>query len=896
MVKLKFSDCKNHHFFALFRYFALFILLFPFKLEGQYRFNFEIDSSGRAQCCLEGNWQQFPHERWCCDSIFPIEGGSSLHHSFDNSQEGCDYLVFRHDPLILQDSFAISFRIRHAYLPSNRNNWQLALGATFEDGDGNGALAHIRDGLVLGVNFSGSDDLLKLWHVEESLSTVLCSTPLNYQETVGSDGAPLFRLRGDGRGGLDLWWSPDPEEQPQDLLASCRIDDMTWGRQLVLRYKYTSSRDMALWLDALVLEGHFEKDSVGPELISLSILDAHSLQLDFSEEVVAREGAAFILYSDLDPAGRLPAQISKAGEGFHIFFPEVIPNRIPCRLQVAGLADMDGNVMADTLVELLRNEAGWGDVVFNEIMADPEPAIRQVEEYVELFNRSGFPVNMKGWALRVNDRSYALDASIPSKAFLLLTGITLPNKGAVLTLHSRDGTRIHAVSYRIPWDGPPWKADGGWSLESPDPELPCRVSFNWEYSADPGGGTPGWANSWQRTVEDVEAPVLLYCGHGDRGELLLNFSEPIQMREQDVVSGPQDPGTILPGTGSLYMDPGQVQPDSARFVDPLRQVIGLYFTDDFRELPSYQLHLPGISDCAGNWSAPQVVRAGAISKPLPGSVVLNEIMYDPMEGKAEYVELFLPGPQILDLKDLAIHPVEEGGSPDRPVPLSSHSRLVFPGQYLVLSPCVPQLEHSYGLGTSGRWVEIPDLPGLNNSSGGLYLTDRAGQVLDQAAYSDQMHMELLDDPRGVSLERISITRPGHDPGNWHSAASLVAYATPGERNSQSLQEEPSESLLEVSPEVFSPDNDGKEDLLRIALNTGGNDWLIGLVITDLQGKRIRELANNHLVGPSATYVWDGTGEDGSLLPMGFYVVHVRGYGPSTGEKWIIRKAVGLVYR
>jgi len=240
--------------------------------------------------------------------------------------------------------------------------------------------------------------------------------------------------------------------------------------------------------------------------------------------------------------------------------------------------------------------------------------------------------------------------------------------------------------------------------------------------------------------------------------------------------------------------------------------------------------------------------------------------------------------------------VEEDGSPDDPVPLSLHSRLVQPGQYLVLTECVPHLEEAYDLEVSGQWVEVGGLPRMNNSSGRIYLTDRAGQVVDMAVYSDELHMELLDDPAGISLERISGERPGHDPGNWHSAASGTGYATPGRKNSQDLGDGDTEQLLSVRPEVFSPDNDGFEDLLEIRINTGGHDWVIGLFITDLHGRQIRLLANGHLAGPSVSYTWDGEGEDGSMQPMGFYVVHARGYNTTTGRQWVRRKAVGLVYR
>ena len=133
----------------------------------------------------------------------------------------------------------------------------------------------------------------------------------------------------------------------------------------------------------------------------------------------------------------------------------------------------------------------------------------------------------------------------------------------------------------------------------------------------------------------------------------------------------------------------------------------------------------------------------------------------------------------------------------------------------MLTDCVPHLRDAYGLVESGQWVEVEGLPGLKNSSGVIYLTDRAGQVVDRAVYSDAMHLELLDDPMGISLERVSVERSGIDPDNWHSAASISGYATPGSKNSQSADLLESGKLLRVDPEVFSPDNDGYQDLLQI---------------------------------------------------------------------------------
>ena len=195
------------------RYLVLIILLFSYKLEGQYHFDFEIDSSGVEDCCSEGMWRQEPEQRWCCDAIDPIEGNFSLHHCFDNPQEDCDYLVLWCDRLNTAEPFSVSFRIRHGFAPSSMNNWQLVLGARlFEDqepdgpepdlsdpditdpdlmgtylwepepGASDGGAPYILNGIVIGVNYTGTDDHIKMWGVRYGLSEILCSTPLNYQE------------------------------------------------------------------------------------------------------------------------------------------------------------------------------------------------------------------------------------------------------------------------------------------------------------------------------------------------------------------------------------------------------------------------------------------------------------------------------------------------------------------------------------------------------------------------------------------------------------------------------------------------------------------------------------------------------------------------------------------
>lgn len=543
--------------------------------------------------------------------------------------------------------------------------------------------------------------------------------------------------------------------------------------------------------------------------------------------------------------------------------------------------------------------AGWGEVVFNEVMADPHPPVYIAREYLELYNRSGRELDLAGWVLQVNSRSYTLSADLIPEGTQLVPGafatfydLTLPNQGAILTLFDPLGNLVHAVRYALPWDGADWKKEGGWSLESPDPEQVCNISENWEFSIDPAGGTPGSANSRQAVLEDREVPVLLYPGYQNPGEedpeemgagvIRLYFSEPVVLSPRELQE--------------IVLQPGNLLPQEAHLLAPFSDILELRFPAVLRERPHFSIRIPGICDCQGNESLSLEARAGSVSKPESGGVQINEIMYDPSEGFPEYIELAVRGTSFYDLMQLALHVVEEGAPAGDPYPLSDHSRLLSPGSYLVVTRSVEHLREAFHLARSGQWVEAPGLRNLNNKGGTLYLTDRAGNVLDRADYADHLHAGILSDTRGISLERISGERSGSDPDNWHSAAAIEAYATPGRVNSQAMNQTERDRLFWVDPGVFSPDNDGYQDLLEIGISTGGNGWILTVWITDLRGIVWRTLANNHLTGPVTRYTWDGAAEDGSMLPPGIYVVHATAFHPATGGKWIRKCAAGVVYR
>ncbi len=813
-----------------------------------------------------------PEGRWNCSTADALAGEFSLRHEFDNPESGVDFLVYSHDRIDPNDSVLFSFRIRHGYTPSSANSWQIALGAEFSPES-----QLIRKGIVVGVNFLASDDLVKIWNFVDGKPQELYVTPLNYQEEVGIERAPLFSLAWLPEGVLKLYFAKDPSVQEPVEIGSCELELLPHGQQLVIRYAYTSARDRLLWLDDIIFEGNFIRDTLTPFVTGVEVVGEHTLNVGFSEQVKLPVAGSFLL------DGEPPDSCWIDGTAIVLDFSTPIPNRLPQELWIGNICDRDHNCLADTVVGFMRNEAVWGDVVFNEVMADPEPEILLPgEEYLEFYNRSNQRLDLSHWRIHVNHREYDLIEWIEPLSYKVIEGISLPNEGATLALYNEQGILVHGTSYRIPWNGTDWKKEGGWSLESPDPNQMCLVSQRWTYSTDPSGGTPGRINSAISLMEDVEVPVLLFYGYESPETIVITYSEPLSQ----TTLNPKD----------FLLRPGSLLPTKIESREPLSTQLLLSYPANLHERSQFYIDIPALSDCQGNLSRPGRLRGALVSPPVRGDLFINEIMYNPLEGNPEFVELYNPGPDYFDLRYLSLHVLELEADPEQPIALSEGSRIFLPGEYLVVSSCIPQLMEAYGLESSGRWLEVEDLPVMKNTGGTLYLSDRSGGVVDQVNYSEKQHMDLLNDSKGISLERISIERPGIEVANWHSAASIVGYATPGEENSQVVNHPLQDKMLSVEPEVFSPDNDGYHDLLNIKVTTLSLGWVIRLWISDLAGHLTRSLANNHIGGPSVTYGWDGETDQGSMAMEGIYVVHLVVYHPVSGERLIRKAAIGVIYR
>jgi hypothetical protein len=134
-----------------------------------------------------------------------------------------------------------------------------------------------------------------------------------------------------------------------------------------------------------------------------------------------------------------------------------------------------------------------------------------------------------------------------------------------------------------------------------------------------------------------------------------------------------------------------------------------------------------------------------------------------------------------------------------------------------------------------------------------------------------MHFQLLNSFEGVSLERLSPALPTSQVSNWHSASESSGFATPGAENSQSLSIENMSGVFELSTSIFSPDNDGIDDVIQFHFSEMKSGFVGNLTIYNERGIRVKRLVRNEYLGPEGIAIWDGLSDNDEALAIGIYI-------------------------
>jgi hypothetical protein len=652
--------------------------------------------------------------------------------------------------------------------------------------------------------------------------------------------------------------------------------------------RYTSSNATKFYFDDFYA-GPVIRDTLSPKVISVEVATANDVSVVFSEppdKVSAEDPGNYRFLNKsvrMDSVRRDPVHPGEVS----IFLKDPIPDGTIDSIYIHGITDLSGNKMADTIVPVCYYRAKPYDILIHEIMADPDPPVELPDaEYIELFNRASFPINLRNWTIRYGSYSKVfLPVTIPSRGYLLITrdsaylhfascsvlftsSSSLSNEGTTLVLTDDLQHVIHAVTYSPSWYRGSFKEEGGWSLEMIDALNPCGCTDNWAPSKDISGGTPGRANSVSKSNMDEEAPFGLRAVITDSVTMRVTFSE-----QMDSISMLQDTDWLVQRPGRA-LHPARVIP-----LQPHFSSADLYFDDKFEKGVTYILNVSaGLKDCTGNrCDTTRTLRFAIPDSVAMNDVVINEVLSNPSSGGSRFVELYNRSEKILDLQALIISGRDTmDGLLQNAAPLSEDGYLLFPGAYAAFTPNKQDILDRFAPASPANISGMPGFPVLGDDTGTVIIARKDNlEIVDRMKYNPDMHYPLLATSEGVSLERTSPDLPSATESNWHSAAETSGFGTPGYQNSHRVVVGESSMNISVQPEVFSPDNDGHDDLLSIVIREDDPDYAVSIVAYDTRGRLVREIANNVLTGSEGVFIWDGMTDGRSKAPIGFYVLLIE---------------------
>jgi hypothetical protein len=569
-----------------------------------------------------------------------------------------------------------------------------------------------------------------------------------------------------------------------------------------------------------------------------------------------------------------------------LLFLNPFPEETTFNLTIKNLADWCNNVMPTTTFPFTYYVEKPFDIVINEIMADPEPVVGLPGyEYLELYNTTGYDLGISGWtiaagstvreipAATINAGEYLVLCSGEATAELenycktiAVSGFpSLTNSGQTLVLRNRREEIISSVTFSDQWYQNEYKAEGGWSLEQIDPYNPCGEQDNWKASVNLRGGTPGQINSIDAENPDTESPELLRAAVPDKNTVQLFFSESLH---------PETAKSNL----NYWIDHGLGHPDTVELIAPGNTSVWLSFDRNFEYHTLYEIEIQGdITDCSGNIINGQNTARFAIPQtPETFDLVINEILFNPFAGGVDFVEIYNRSDKVFDLNRWYIASFDDETNNYQGVTRAAdEGHLIFPGEYLVITKNPEIVMEQYYTQNPGGFAKAASLPSFNNDRGHAIIMDNLENRIDQLTYTEDMHFALLASNKGVSLERISYDRPADDQTNWHSASEVVGFATPAYQNSQFNPQVDREEKISIAPEVFSPDNDGYQDVTNITFTIEEPGTVATIKIFDSRGRLLRILANNLLLGINQTITWDGLDDKNQKAPMGIYVVFIE---------------------
>lgn len=757
---------------------------------------------------------------------------------------------------VWQDSMEFSFDFNLNFAPSTQNYLEIHLTNSSIALDGSSAL-------LFKIGETGSDDGLQLMEIEGGNQVLLQKS-----------GVGLFGNKPSGK--LNVLYLND--SLIVDFLDNSGIEHSIMhyhyaslkdkGSSIGFKLVYTSSNTKNYQFDNIVFS-RWVPDVMKPRISSFDIQTPNEINLNFSEAIRPLSIDDTSLFKlKLASDQQLLADLTVSANKVSIVTVNDLVNGANYQLSVHGISDLAGNQMNDTTLEfkIAINEINFQDILINEIMADPTPVIGLPDaEYIELYNNSTKDLNLNNLKLYKESSGISLpNYPLNAGEYVILTATNslglwsgynhvlgvpsfpaINNTGTTFSLVNNNSEKIHEVSFNTASYGNAAKADGGWSLELDHTAL-CSPQALYA-SNDANGGTPGKINS----IRTDEFRLSISAFETTDTSILICLNTAIDWSM---------------GT-SFRFEPALPFRMKHNSIAACNEFI---INTNLEKNRTYNFFVSNPFDCNGviqQFDTSLVF--GVFDPPNDGDLLINEILFDPLTGGADYVEIYNRSARNIDLGKLIIANEQKGEQKSPGVTF-----VIGSAELAVFTVDKNYVLQNYPVADPTHLLIASSMPAFNQDKGNvtLYYKDGSDLIfLDSMSYDSKMHNPFLESTKGISLERVSTDITASERSNWSSASS-IEKGSPTGPNTQSRKLSGQNETLYADQDHLSPNGDGFLDELIIGYHLDKGGYALRWKIFDVKGRLVNSGNPGILTGSEGFFTWAGDDSYGKKVLPGIYII------------------------
>jgi hypothetical protein len=515
-------------------------------------------------------------------------------------------------------------------------------------------------------------------------------------------------------------------------------------------------------------------------------------------------------------------------------------------------------------------------LVINEIMSSP---LAPEPEWIEIYHAGLDSLDLSSSKIRERGNEYSLPkvVTILADSFLVLTGSdsllkrgrrlrdslsrviqpvrfpSLSNSGGSLVLVDGRGAIVDSVIF-----GATTAKSFGKSFERISWDRSGVDTANWKTSLDTSGATMGYSNSVRRRERDVAVRFLRDSSIGTALQRVWLLVSNHGRQPADSVS--LAVSSLIPSSSSplaSFMLDRPIPAGDSTIVQSDLQTFRLGRNTLLANVTLSHDEIPANDTASIEITAP-VPRRG---------LLINEIMYVPLSTSCQWIELYNNTTYPIETSSLRFSTHWSASTFSAlldtiEIPTADFSVIAGDSTFLSAYPSVQP---------KGRIIYLGRKSAILSSQSTIALSNSDSSIIDTVAASS-IWLERSSNG-GISLERISTSGASLDSTNWQPSVALSG-ATPLAKNS--VSEHPamaSDIQLVASPNPFSPDGDGRDDVANISFTLGTQAEATTLLrVADLNGRTVRTLLNGQAFFRQGQASFDGRRDNGTRLPVGLYVL------------------------